>query len=178
MRTKNRPLRLGQIQFTSCASPQGVGLHPYTLGWFTSTPSTGALHKPGWQKSCGQWGVMKKTVSKPRHPPTNTALRQHCTLLLGAALLPLSGSQHDPWPYSHPDRRSFWQSYLLNSFCLHEHWSMKHAIRSSEMRCWDSQYQHTSNPTWALITLQLLACIVWNVPQTFFYSKLSCLLYP
>lgn len=38
----NGLLRLGQFQFISCATPHGVGLHPHTLGWFTSAPSAGA----------------------------------------------------------------------------------------------------------------------------------------
>lgn len=139
MMSEKKP-RFGHIQFTSYASSPGVGLHPCTLGWFTSTPSTGA--PSDWvsqddKKSCGQWGVMKKkqTVRKLSHPPTNTALRQHCTLLLGAAFLPIPISQHNLWPYSPPDRRSFWQSYPQTSSGLHKQWSMKHAIRQK----WDAE---------------------------------------
>lgn len=98
------------------------------------------LNKPGWKQSCGQWEAMKKnnkrqSVCPILHPQIQLwAMLQHCTLLHGAPL-PLSITQHNLWPYSHPDRPSLWQPYPLNSVCLHEHWSMKHATRQN----WDAE---------------------------------------
>ncbi len=138
MKSKNRRLRSGQFQFTSSASPQGVGLYPYTLGWFTlSTRAPSDWISQDDNNLVGSSEKNKKTVSMPRPPPTNTAL-SHSAALYTAAWSCSPSTIHIPtWPLT---LQSSWQAepltaYPLNSFCLHEHWSMKHAIRQN----WDAE---------------------------------------
>lgn len=112
---------------------------------------------------------------KPRRPPTNTARRQRAALLLGATLLLLPISQHDLWPYSHPDRRSLWQPYPLNSLCLHEHWSTKLAVRQKRDAEILNVNTHQTQRSFNYITATGSHCL--KCVADFFYSQLSCLLW-
>lgn len=77
-----------------------------------------------------QWKAIKKWKGHKHSSEPGCSTVQH---LPGAALLLLSVSQRDLWPYSHPDRHSLWQPIpWSHSFCLCEDWSMKHACISTD----------------------------------------------
>lgn len=151
----NGLLRLGQFQFISCATPHGVGLHPCTLGWFTSAPSAGApsdcINQHDKKKeSCGQWGVMK--YNKGRKPCSES----HKHISVAEMYIPAwscsSSTAHIPtWPMtppSHPDGQSLWQP--LSPKLLLPQWTAAHeACDWSETRRRHSMCQNTSKKNFA-----------------------------
>lgn len=156
-------MRSGHFQFTSSASPQGVGLHPYTLGWFTSTPSTGA--PSDWisqddNSLVGSREWCKKTKKRQSvgsvRPPTNSAL-SHAATLYAAAARSCSPLSLLAWPLT---LQPSWRAEPLTApFCLHVHWSMKHAMCQNRDAGILNVNRHHSKLSLNYITVAGLACL-------------------
>lgn len=114
-------------------------IYIYSICW---GPCLFRLNKPGWWQSWTQWGAVKRKEKKSqsacpvRGPQTQLwAMLPHCT---APAWSCTPSTIHIPkWPLT---LQSSWQAepltaYPLNSFCLYEDWSMKHAVHQN----WDAE---------------------------------------